>query len=72
MAMDERHRSSTTALPIDDRPEVHQAGPEPGRSAPIPLEHDKKLREGQIPADRFDDERMKDVPREQGAGPQGD
>jgi len=58
--MKENERANTTALPINERPEVHQAGAGSGRSAPISLEHDKELREGQIPASRFDDQRMKD------------
>lgn len=60
------NRANTTALPIDDRPEVHQPGPEAGRSATIPLQHDKELRDGQLPPDRFDDERMRDLPRDSG------
>jgi len=62
--MDEKPRASTTALPIDDRPEVHQSGMSSGLSAPIPLAQDKEIREGHLPADRFDDERMKDLPRD--------
>lgn len=60
--MDKVTPADSTALPIEDRPELHKPGPEPGRSAPIPLAEDKELLEGQLPADRFDDERMRDLP----------
>lgn len=53
--MDSRGRANTTALPIDDRPEVHRPKP------PISLEQDKRIREGRLPETRFDDMRMRDV-----------
>jgi len=60
--MDDREKARTTALPADDRPEVHQAGAGSARSGPISLEQDKEIREGHLPGHRFDDQRMKDVP----------
>jgi hypothetical protein len=62
--MDEPKRAKTTALPIDNRPEVHEAGAGTGRSAPISLEQDKRLRDGRIP--RLGDERMRNLPDESG------
>jgi hypothetical protein len=44
--MTKKQRANTTALPIDDRREIHQAGAGSGRSAPISLEQDKQLRDG--------------------------
>jgi hypothetical protein len=44
--MDEKHRADTTALRIDDRPEVHQAGGGSGLSSPISVEQDKEIRDG--------------------------
>ncbi len=38
-------RANTTALPIDDRPEVHRTGGVPGGTSPISLEQDKEIRE---------------------------
>ncbi|MGE0450595.1 MAG: hypothetical protein AB7Q29_13565 [Vicinamibacterales bacterium] len=64
MDRDERERADTTGLPIDDRPEVHQTGSRPGGTSPISLEMDKDIREGNLPADRFDDYRMKELPQE--------
>ena len=55
-AMDEKEKANTTALPTDDRPEIHQP-----HKSPISLEQDKDIRDGNLPADRFDDERMRDV-----------
>jgi hypothetical protein len=60
--MDEKQRANTTAVPIDDRPEVHEAGAGSGRSSPISLEQDKKIRDGSYR--RLGDERMKDLPDE--------
>jgi hypothetical protein len=60
--MDETTKATTTALPLSEAPEVHHLRDSAGRSAPIPLEQDKALREGQLPADRFDDERMRELP----------
>jgi hypothetical protein len=62
--MDEKQRANTTALPIDDRPEVHQAGAGSGKSAPISLEQDKNIRDGKHL--RPGDQRMKDLPDESG------
>jgi hypothetical protein len=56
--MDETKKAQTTALPLDDRPEVHESG----TRAAISLEQDKRIREGNIPEDRFDDDRMKTLP----------
>jgi hypothetical protein len=64
--MDEQ-RAAITALPIDDRPEVHEAGAGSGRSAPVPLEQEKSIREGRLPEDRFDDDRMKDLSNQDGS-----
>jgi hypothetical protein len=58
--MDETAKPDTTALPLAERPDVHQQGA--GRTAATSLEQDKDIREGRLPADRFDDERMKDLP----------
>jgi hypothetical protein len=60
--MVEQHKANTTALPADDRPEVHQAGAGSGHASPISLEQDKKIRDGSYR--RLDDERMKDLPDE--------
>ncbi|MFN7980944.1 MAG: hypothetical protein U0Q11_03725 [Vicinamibacterales bacterium] len=38
-------RANTTALPIDDRPEVHRTGGVPGGTSSISLEQDKEIRE---------------------------
>jgi hypothetical protein len=59
--MDETNKPTTTALPIDDRPEVHHPGAGSGRSAPISLEQDKDIRDGHLADERFDEHRMKDV-----------
>ena len=56
--MNESAKANTTALPLDERPDVHHEGPD--RVAPISLEQDKDLLDGRLPADRFDDERMRD------------
>lgn len=40
-------RANITALPIDDRPEVHRTGGVSGGTSPISLEQDKALREGE-------------------------
>lgn len=61
--MDKHQRANTTALPIDHRPEVHETGAGSGTSSPIPADQDKNIREGRLPSDRFDDQRMK-VPHE--------
>jgi hypothetical protein len=60
--MDEQQKANTTALPADDRPEVHEAGLGTGHSSPISLEQDKKIRDGSYR--RLDDERMRDLPDE--------
>jgi hypothetical protein len=62
--MDEKQSANTTALPIDDRPEMHQAADGSGKSAPSSLEQDKEIRDGSYL--RPDDERMKDLPDESG------
>ena len=58
--MDEKQKAQTTALPINHRPEVHQAGAGSGTPGVISLEQDKEIREGRYPADRFDDQRTKE------------
>ena len=60
--MDETAKSHTTALPLDERPDVHHEGV--GRTAPISLEQEKEILEGHLPEDRFDDDRMRDLPAE--------
>ena len=60
--MTDTHKADTTAIPIDTREEVHDAGGGSGTSSPISQEQDKDLREGRLPADRFDDDRMKEAP----------
>jgi len=67
--MDEKKSANTTALPPDDRPEVHQQGTAAGRSAPISLEQDKKIRDGRY--FRLDDDRMKGLPDESESGSGG-
>jgi hypothetical protein len=64
--MDEKQRATTTVLPTDDRPEVHEAGAGSGHSSPISLEQDKKIRDGRYR--RLGDERMKDLPDESDSG----
>jgi hypothetical protein len=61
--MDMKQRAERTALPTDDRPDVHRP-PVP----PISLEQDKDIRDGNLPADRFDDDRMRELPHESGTG----
>jgi len=58
--MDEKQKANTTAVPIDDRPEVHETGGDSGRSSPVSLEQDKKIRDGSYR--RVGDERMRDLP----------
>lgn len=60
--MKEEPRAERNALPIDDRPDVHQTGSGDGGTSPISLDLDKDLREGNLPAERFDDDRMKAPP----------
>ena len=56
--MKNTERANTTALPIDDRPEVHRTGSVSGGTSPISLEQDKELREGERRI-RMGDERSK-------------
>ena len=60
--MTEKERANTTALPLAEKPEVHRGGAESGRSSPISAEQDRDIREGDLPADRFDDERTRELP----------
>ena len=60
--MADTDNSSTTALPLNEGPDVHHEGT--GRTSTISLEQDKEILEGHLPEDRFDDERMRDLPHE--------
>jgi hypothetical protein len=61
MTMDEKQRADTTALPIDDRPEVHRAGAGSGLSSPISVEQDKEIRDGTYRKAEPRDRRAQDV-----------
>jgi len=54
-AVDEKQTADTTALPAENRPEVHQ-----GSSDPISVEQDKDMRDGRYR--QVGDERMRDAP----------
>ncbi len=58
--MDESRKDQSTALPLTERPDAHQEGT--NRTAAISLEQDKQISDGRLPPERFDDERMKDLP----------
>ncbi|MGE3508071.1 MAG: hypothetical protein AB7N65_04230 [Vicinamibacterales bacterium] len=68
--MEERQRADTTGLPIDDRPEVHEAGQSRGRVAPVSIELDKMLRDGTFPDDIRGDERLRELPGPAGSDPE--
>jgi hypothetical protein len=58
--MDDHNKATTTSLPLEERPDAHQT--HNGRTEAISLEQDKDILDGRLPADRFDDERMRDLP----------